>query len=62
LKHAPELLKLAEHAALNPGTLICIKKEISLDIAFGMNINLISLFQGAFEGGYERVFAVNLSF
>lgn len=62
LKHAPELLTLAEHAALNPGALIGIKKEISLNIAFGMNVNLISLFQGAFQGGYERVFAVNLSF
>jgi hypothetical protein len=56
LKHAPELLKLAEHATLNPGALI------ALNIAFGMNVNLISLFQGAFQGGYERVFAVNLSF
>lgn len=62
LKHAPELLKLAEHAALNPGALICIKKEITLNIAFGMSANLISLFQGTFKGGYERVFTVDLNF
>uniref|UniRef100_U9TNC6 Uncharacterized protein n=1 Tax=Rhizophagus irregularis (strain DAOM 181602 / DAOM 197198 / MUCL 43194) TaxID=747089 RepID=U9TNC6_RHIID len=62
LKHAPELLKLAEHAALNPGSLIGIEKEINLNIAFGMNANLLSIFQGAFKGGYERIFAVDLSF
>lgn len=62
LKHAPELLKLAEHSALNPGALIGIKKEISLNIAFGMDVNLISLFQGSFKGGYERVFSVDLRF
>lgn len=62
LKHAPELLMLAEHATINPGALVSIEKEISLNIAFGMNVNLISLFQGAFQGGYERVFAVHLAF
>lgn len=62
LKHAPELLKLAEHAALNPAALIGIKKEITLNIAFGVSANLLSLFQGAFKGGYERVFTVDLSF
>lgn len=62
LNHAPELLKLAEHAALNPSALVSIEKEITLDIAFGMNANLLSLFQGAFKGGYERAFTVNINF
>ena len=59
---APELRKLAEHAALNPGTLKKIRKDISLNISFGMNINLLAAFQGSFTGGYERVLSIELLF
>jgi hypothetical protein len=59
---APELQKLAEHAALNPRTLKVVKKDISLNISFGMNINLLAAFQGSFTGGYERALTIEIVF
>lgn len=59
---APELQKLAEHAALNPGTLKVVRKDISLNISFGMNVNLLAAFQGSFTGGYERALSIEIVF
>lgn len=59
---APELQKLAEHAAMNPGTLKAVRKDISLNISFGMNINLLAAFQGSFTGGYERALSIKIMF
>src|SRR5690606_26782015 len=62
LKDAPELLNLAEYAMKNPDSVKTIKKEISLNTSFGFNVSLLTVFQGAFQGGYERLFAVEISF
>lgn len=62
LQHAPELRKLAEHAAKNPGSLKTITKDIELNISFGLNINLLTAFQGAFTGGHERALSIEIYF
>lgn len=62
LRDAPELLKIAEYSLKNPGSVKTVKKEISLNISFGLNASLVTVFQGAFEGGYERQFSVEITF
>lgn len=59
---APELAQAAEHLIAKPGSTSKIKKMIQLDISFGMKSELVSVFQGSYQGGYNRSFAVDIDF
>lgn len=59
---APELAQAAKHLISKPGTTSKIKKMVHLDISFGMKADLISVFQGSYQGGYIRNFAVEIDF
>jgi len=58
----PELSQAAEHLISKPGTISKIKKMVHLDISFGMKAELVSVFQGSYQGGYNRNFAVEIDF
>jgi hypothetical protein len=62
LRCAPELAQTVEHLIANPKAINKIRKTVSLDISFGMKAEVISIFQGAFAGGYNRKFAVEVDF
>ena len=59
---APELAQAAKHLISKPGTISRIQKMVHLDISFGMKADLISVFQGSYQGGYNRNFAVEIDF
>ena len=59
---APELAQAANHLIFKPGSTSKIKKMVHLDISFGMKADLISVFQGSYQGGYIRNFAVEIDF
>ena len=62
LRCAPELAQTVEHLIANPGAINRIRKTVSLDISFGMKAEVVSIFQGAYAGGYNRKFAVEIDF
>ncbi|WP_125828571.1 hypothetical protein [Pseudomonas weihenstephanensis] len=58
----PELSQVAQHLILKPGSTSNIRKTVSLDISFGVKTELVSVFQGSYEGGYNRKFSVEIDF
>lgn len=57
-----DLKLLASQMIDNPKHLKSIKQNIQLDISFGVNMNMLTLLQGSFEGGYSRQFELLLEF
>lgn len=62
LKEYPELYAIAMHIIKNPNSGKKIDSNITLDVSFGVNVRLLSIFQGSFAGGYTRKFSVSIAF
>jgi len=62
LDHVDDLKLLATQMIANPRHLNKIQQCISLDASFGIDVNLLSCLQGSFEGGYSRVFDLEIQF
>lgn len=58
----PSLRVLAKQMIDNPTHLKTVKHNISVDISFGVDINLLTRLQGSFDGGYNRVFSLEMTF
>lgn len=62
LSSFPELRAIAEYLISEPGSLNSLEKKVVLDLSFGVSADLLTVLQGAFQGGYKRVFHVSLKF
>ena len=57
-----DLKVLALQMVDNPKHLKSIKQNVQLDISFGVNMKMLTLLQGSFEGGYSRKFDLYIEF
>ncbi|MDF2392654.1 hypothetical protein GWQ31_14990 [Aeromonas sp. 2MA4] len=58
----PELKALAEHIIKNNNSGQSYEGTACLDVTFGANLNLITIFQGAFSSGYSRELQIKIEF
>ncbi|MCF5861533.1 MULTISPECIES: hypothetical protein [Aeromonas] len=58
----PELKALAEHIIKNNNSGQSYEGTAFLDVTFGANLNLITIFQGAFSSGYSRELQIKIEF
>ncbi|WP_165500966.1 hypothetical protein, partial [Lelliottia amnigena] len=58
----PSLRALAKQMIDNPNQLRKVNHNLSLDISFGIDVGLLTRLQGSFEGGYNRLFKLEMDF
>jgi hypothetical protein len=58
----PEIKLIGEHLIREPGNVSSVEKRVTLDLSFGLNVEMLTLFQGGFSGGYQREFHVVMRF
>lgn len=58
----PELKTLAEHIIENENAGRSYESTAFLDVTFGANLNLITIFQGSFSAGYSRQLEIKIDF
>ncbi|MGX5832644.1 hypothetical protein ACWIJ6_00460 [Aeromonas piscicola] len=58
----PELKALAEHIIANNNSGQSYEGVAFLDVSFGADLNLITIFQGAFSSGYSRELQIKIEF
>jgi hypothetical protein len=56
------LNSLAQQGIENPTHLKSVSQSVQLDVSFGIDVNLLTLLQGAFAGGYTREFDLKIEF
>lgn len=62
LQAVPDLYGIAEMCLTQGIKSKSIRRKSSLDVSFGIDLDMLTLFQGAFVGGYERTVEIEIDF